>query len=239
MDPYRSEEDQIRALREWWKHNGSSTLIGVGLALALVFGWQWWQQRGEQRADESAMLYRQLLEAAGNAAGDPVQQATALHLAGELREARAGTRFADYATLLLARLQVEKDDLPAAEAELRPLVERLPVEAPGAAEAWVRARLGHAVDPQLGVLARVRLARVLHAQGKDDEALGLLGQGDAELFHAEREELRGDILLAKGDRDGARAAYAAAIERARRDGTSVRLLELKKGELERDHGDPT
>jgi len=239
VDPYRSEDEQIRALREWWKHNGSSTLMGVGLALAIVFGWQWWQQRGERLAEESAMLYQQLLEATERASGDPVQRTTAMHLAGQLRDLRSGGRFSDYASLLLARLLVEKDDLPGAEAELRTLVERLPATGPGAVEARIRAWLGRDMDPQIGVLARVRLARVLHAQGKHDEALVLLDAGDPETFFAERQELRGDILVAKGDRAGALAAYEGAAERARREGVNARLLELKKGELEQQRGDPT
>ena len=40
MDPYHTEEDQVRAIRQWWERNGSSTLTGVGLALAIVFGSQ-------------------------------------------------------------------------------------------------------------------------------------------------------------------------------------------------------
>ena len=142
----RTEEEQIQALKQWWQHNGSSTLIGVGLALSIVFGWQWWQQRGEARADEAAMLYRQLVEATQRAAGDPVQQATAAHLAGELRDKQSGGRFGDYAVLMLARLHVEKGDLPAAESELRALVDRRPAKAPGPVEAWIRALVGHEVD---------------------------------------------------------------------------------------------
>ena len=37
-DPYGNEDEQVRALKQWWDRNGASTLMGVGLALALVFG---------------------------------------------------------------------------------------------------------------------------------------------------------------------------------------------------------
>jgi predicted negative regulator of RcsB-dependent stress response len=239
VDPYRSEEEQIRALRDWWKENGSSIMIAVGLAVALVFGWQWWQKHTEQLAGDAAALYQELMEATEVAAGDPLRQTTAEHLAGQLRDKYPRGRFADYASLLMARIYVDKDDLPAAEKELRTLVERLPAEPPSAVMAWINARLKRDVDPQLGVLARLRLARVLSAQSKHDEALTLLGQGDLAAFAAEREELRGDILLAKGDRAGAKSAYAAALEHARRDGTGSRLLELKQSELSRQQGDAT
>jgi len=35
---HRTEEEQVAALKQWWNDNGNSLIIGVGLALALVFG---------------------------------------------------------------------------------------------------------------------------------------------------------------------------------------------------------
>lgn len=37
---HRTEEEQVAALKQWWKDNGNSLIIGVGLALAVVFGWK-------------------------------------------------------------------------------------------------------------------------------------------------------------------------------------------------------
>lgn len=231
MDPYRTEEDQIRALRAWWQQNGSSTLIGVGLALTIVFGWQWWQQRQQQVADEAAVLYQQLLQATDTAVGDEVQLTTAIHLATQLRDGPATSRYRDYAALLLARLLVEKQDLAAAEAELRALTARHPASAPGGLERRVRELLGREVDTQLGALARVRLARVLHTEGKHADALAVLDEAGGGDFMAEKQELRGDILRGQGDTEAAIAAYRAAIDPAS-GGSASRLLELKLKELE-------
>ena len=126
MDPYGTEEDQIKALKQWWARNGSSTLIGVGLALALVFGWQWWQQRQQGASEQAAVTYQQLLQAVDAAATDPIQGTTAAHLATQLKELNPGSRYADYASLMLARLHVGKNELIAAETELRALLERQP-----------------------------------------------------------------------------------------------------------------
>lgn len=234
MDSYGTEEDQIRAIREWWERNGSSTLIGVGLALAIVFGSQWWQERQRSTTEQASMLYQQLLQATERSSADKVQQTTAEHLARELRDSQAGTRYGDYASLVLARLQVEKSELAAAEAELRALLERQPDVAVGALRAWFNDLLGRPLDHQLGALARVRLARVLFAMGRSDEALAALDAAGTEDFTVEKLELRGDILRASGDTGGARTAYAQALEIA--SGTAgmggTRLLELKIQELD-------
>ena len=156
MDPYQTEEDQVRAIKQWWERNGSSTLIGVGAALAIVFGSQWWQQKNLRGAEEAAALYQQLQQAAERASGDEVQRTTALHLGEELRDKQSGNRYGDYASLLLAKLYVEKKDLAAAEVELRALVERHPDAAPGKLQQRINALLGRDIDPQLGSLARLR-----------------------------------------------------------------------------------
>ena len=66
-------------------------------------------------------------------------------------------------------------------------------------------------DEELGQIARLRLARLLIQTGKHDEALQLLNVEKAGAFAAQVREIRGDALLAKGDAQGARAEYAAAL----------------------------
>src|SRR3546814_10200476 len=73
---------------------------------------------------------------------------------------------------------------------------------------WVQE---HAKDDGLQKVAELRSARVLWQQGKLDDALKLVDNNTgafAPLF----DELKGDIKLAKGDRDAARSAYQKAFE---------------------------
>lgn len=225
-DPYHTEEDQIRAMKQWWERNGSSTLVSVGFTLAIVFGWQWWQQQRQSNAEEAAALYQQLQQAVELARDDEVQRTTAKHLGEQLLETQPSGRYGDYANLMLARLAAEVDDLATAEQQLRAVIARHPAEAPGALRARLDAFLGRETDPQLGTLARLRLARVLLAQSRPDEAAALLGPESGGDFEIERTELRGDILREKGDHAGALAAYERAMLLAKESG-SVRLLELK------------
>jgi len=234
VDSYRTEEDQIRAIKQWWERNGSSTLIGVGLAIAIVFGTQWTRQQGEQGAEQGAVIYQQLLQAAEGSAGDPVKQATAEHLATQLKELGGGGRHGDYASMMLARLKADKGELAAAEAELRILLDRQPDVEPGALRGWAKDLIGQPLDPRIGALARVRLARVLVAMGRSDEALALLDAAGTEDFAVERLELRGDILRMRDDRDGALGSYEEALKLATEAGSTgtLRILELKAEEIE-------
>jgi predicted negative regulator of RcsB-dependent stress response len=95
-------------------------------------------------------------------------------------------------------------------------------------------------DKELAWVARTRAARVLIQQGKHDDALKLLNPDKAGAFAAQVREIRGDALVAKGNVDGARAEYAAALA-ANIDGVAGRLgsrsvLELKLQEVGGDKG---
>ena len=61
MAELRTEEEQVQAIKDWWKKNGSSLLIGIGAALAIVFGWQAWQNHQAQQRTEAANQFANLL----------------------------------------------------------------------------------------------------------------------------------------------------------------------------------
>ena len=66
------------------------------------------------------------------------------------------------------------------------------------------------LDTGMAEIVRQRLARVLAAQDKTDEALALLAGDAVPAFVAGREELRGDLLVRLGRKAEARTAYEKA-----------------------------
>ena len=67
MEVYRTEEEQIEAIKRWWKDNGNGILMGIGLAIALVFGWQSWQQNSRSKGEAASTLFNQMQDAARRA----------------------------------------------------------------------------------------------------------------------------------------------------------------------------
>ena len=61
-------------------------------------------------------------------------------------------------------------------------------------------------------VATMRLARVQAELGKTSEALTTLSQVTSDAFAAQRDELKGDLLVRQGDLAQARDAYKAAME---------------------------
>ncbi|MBR9869589.1 MAG: tetratricopeptide repeat protein [Gammaproteobacteria bacterium] len=211
MAELRTEEEQVQAIKDWWKKNGSSLLIGIGAALAIVFGWQAWQNHQAQERAEAANQFTTLLTAFST--GDEDSNNTVEFVAESLREEHGGSAYAIYGNLVLARQQMMVENNPEAAVE---------------SLQWA---LDKAADYKaLSLVIRNRLAQAQFAAGEHDAALSTLdGVKDAQTFAAVFSELRGDILLAKGDTEAAREAYLAARKQGQARGGD--LLQLKLSDL--------
>ena len=202
MDVYRTDEEQVEAIRAWWRENGRSAVFGVVLGLAAIFGWRAWQAWEAARAETASALYQEMMDAvrAGKSAD--------ADKAGErLVSDHTGSSYAVFARLALAGLAMDRKDLDAATEHLRSAL----------AENHVAA-----LEPEI----RLRLARVLTARGEFDAALALLtAPAGMQGYGSAVDELRGDIESARGNPDAARAAYEKA--RSATTGAGDELLELK------------
>nr|NYU06036.1 tetratricopeptide repeat protein [Pseudomonas sp. SbOxS1] len=209
-----TEDEQLADFKEWWSRNGKPLVTGGLLALVIVFGWQAFQKYQSNQSQGASMLYQQLLETTLTPDGKP-DAARVSDLAGKLNSEFGGSAYAQYGSLFVAKVAVDSGKLDDAANELKAIVAK-------------------PANPALGEIARQRLAQVLAAQSKVDEALKLL-EGDADkAFLATREELKGDLLVQLGRTDEAHAAYqkakAALSDEAAVGGLQIKLDDLAKGD---------
>lgn len=188
MADYATEEEQLEALKRWWRENGRAVLLGIALGVLALAGWRGWEMHVERRALEASAIYDELLQ--GVSASD--YPGVSEH-AETLRADYARTSYATLAAMAAAGLAVEKDRLEAAEE-------------------WLRWTVDNAGDHRLRTLARARLARVLAERDAADEALELLAAEVPSAYTALYAEIRGDLLRARGDHAGAASAYQQALD---------------------------
>ncbi|MBY5992831.1 YfgM family protein [Ferrimonas balearica] len=185
MEIYSTEEQQVEAIKKFWKEYGTSIIGGAVLGLGGLFGWNYYQGHVETQREAASAAFTQVVEQAA-------QSQDALdNLVTQFQAEHGNSGYGPLSQLLLARAAVEAGDLAKAETLLS---DALP-----------------ALDSATKPMVQLRLARVQLAQEKLDAAEGTLAQVQSEAFAAQREELKGDILVKKGDTEGARAAYEAAL----------------------------
>ncbi|MEE4372695.1 tetratricopeptide repeat protein [Pseudomonas alliivorans] len=209
-----SEDDELAGVKDWWQRNGKPLVAGGLLALIVVLGWQFWHRYQANQSQGASMLYQQLLETALTPSGQADTTRVA-EISGKLKSEYGGTTYAQYGSLFVAKVAVDTGKLDDAAAELKAVADK-------------------PANDTLGEIARQRLARILAAQNKADDALKLL-EGDAEKsFLASREELKGDLLVQLGRTDEAHAAYqkakSALSEEAAVGGLQMKLDDLAKGD---------
>lgn len=206
MEIYSSEQEQVDALKAWWDKNGRITIVAIVAVLLGVLGWKSWVQNQQQRAEAASVIYQQMLDTLETDA------AKAMELGRVIVADYPGTAYVTFASLAMAKLAVEQKELDGAAAYLRQAMEQ-------------------ADDQAIQQLARLRLARVLQAQGKAEEALGLLTVEVAPGIRGGYDELRGDILLAQGQTAAAREAYTNALSGYGDAPQKRNLVEMKLDDL--------
>jgi predicted negative regulator of RcsB-dependent stress response len=204
---YLDEQEQWREVVTWLRESGPWMLAAIVVVLLAFSGWRYWQARGTRIDLAAETRYEQLLTAL-----DQGQLPLGTAVADKLVKDYPKTPYADQAELAAARIAVQNNRLDDAATRLKYV-------------------LGDTRDPELKLVVRLRLARVQLGQGKPDDALRTLNDPTVKpgAFSARYAEVRGDALLAKGDRAGALQAYRQA--RAGADTVDAQLLDLKIDDL--------
>jgi predicted negative regulator of RcsB-dependent stress response len=199
---YDTEEEQVEALKRWWKEYSQAVIIGVVLGLGLILGVDFWKSHKQEKALQASQVYEQLLAADKQGKADEVEK-----LAQSIGLQFPSTPYAGYAALFQAKTKVQQGDFPAAKA----LLEKMAASAD---------------DDSLKHVARLRLISLLLTSGEYEQGLKRIAETDAaeiKGFSSNYSELKGDLYVALNRIDEARTAYEAA----QRDGSVSPLLQFK------------
>jgi len=199
VEEYLSERQQIDQVRAWIKDNAVWAIAGIALGIGILVGMNQWRAWQSRQASEAGAKYQQVLAALGRSDATAAES-----LVKALQSDYSRTPYADLGALALARFEVEAGKLDAAESRLKSV-------------------LSATRDADLGSVVRLRLARVQSARGEYADALTTLASGGGAAY----DDLKGDVLVAKGDKPAAIAAWREALKDPTGRAVDRSLVELK------------
>lgn len=202
MEVYESEQEQLDALKKWWKENGKAIVIGAILGFGSLIGWQQWQANVQAQRESASLEYDVMLADLENSKYQQVKD-RGVHILSNFQ----GTPYAALSAMSLVKIYVEEGDLASAKTYLQVVINQ-------------------DEQPQLKQIAQLRLARLLLADDDAAQALSQLETVKVGGFAAVVNELEGDIQVALGNRDKARIAYQQALD-VIETGVDASLLQMK------------
>ncbi|WP_350431418.1 tetratricopeptide repeat protein [Shewanella sp. H8] len=186
MEIYSTEEQQVDAIKQFWKDYGTSIVIGAVVGLGGLYGWNTYSDMKVTAAEDASESFQTIVAQSTNPAALLVQ-------AESFASAHDSQGYQSLLELMVAKSAVEAGDLAKAEASLTKVIAAKP-------------------GSGLGMVAMIRLARIQAEQDNLGMALATLDQVTDKAFSSQREELKGDFLVRQGDLDKAKLAYQAAVD---------------------------
>lgn len=180
------EQEQLDELKAFWNKYGNLITWVLVLALGAYAAWTGWNYWQRNQGTKAAAMFDALDSAARSGDAARVTQ-----VFGDLKSSYPRTAYAGQGGLLAAQAQFGKGQADEAAATL----------------GWVA---DNASEDEYRTVARLRLAGLLLDKKQYDEALRQLDGAKASGFEALVADRRGDVLMAQGKKDEAKAAYQTA-----------------------------
>ena len=186
MERFETEEQQVEAIKRFWKEHGTAIIVGAALGLGGLWGWRYYTETQVANKEAASIAYQEAVEAFDSEGGADKVDA--------FIEANKDSGYASIASLLAAKKAVDSGDLDAAASHLNRVVT-------------------FAESEEMKAVASLRLSRVQIEMNQLDAALSTLGNVTKDAFSAEVSELKGDVFVKQSKFDDARLAYSSALEK--------------------------
>ncbi|GEA11818.1 tetratricopeptide repeat protein [Alteromonas sp. KUL49] len=185
MEQFATEEQQVEAIKRFWKEHGTAIIVGALLGLGGLYGWRAYSDSQNEAKEAASVGYQEVVESFG-------EDGTLAALDTFVAE-NTDSGYATIAGLLAAKQAVDESNFEAAAVQLQNVI-------------------ATADNAPLKGVASLRLARVQIEMNQLENALSTLSTIADTSFDAEVSELKGDIYVRQSKFDDARLAYASALE---------------------------
>jgi len=186
VEVYSNENEQVDALRRFFANNGKALAVGVVIGIAALGGWRYWSSHQQDSAKTVSAEYQKVTSAMQ--AGKPETLEAVNTFASENSNTYGALAALDLAKQYVGSNQLDK------------------------AATLLQNGLKDTKDANLQAVINLRLARIQLQQNQADAALKTLDGVKGDGWTAIVADIRGEALLSKGDKQGARDAWSKGVE---------------------------
>lgn len=203
---YETEEEQIDAIKRWWKENGKAIILGFVLGIGGIGGFRYWQSNVEEQAKIASMHFEEVVALSAKDKKEFLAKVT------EVETQHAGKSYADLTAFVAAKKLVDEKDYKAAQQQLE----------------WVLKNSSH---ESFTHIARIRLVKIMMQLNETKAALALIKDLKSTGFESTYAELRGDLYAALHEYSKAKAEYQAALNKLSTGDRRGAAIEMKSNNL--------
>jgi predicted negative regulator of RcsB-dependent stress response len=187
IEGYETEEQQVEAIKKWWKANGNTLIISAVVGLAGLWGWRFYNKSVISAQETTSQAYTDMLLQFEAQDGEKGLESISAFAADN-----ADNSYGVLASLLLAKEAVAQKNYELAKTQL------------------VQLQTQNSYEP-LNAVINLRLARVQAELGEYEAALTTLALITEKRFLAKAYQVKGAVYLQQGDQEKARSAFQDAI----------------------------
>lgn len=205
-EAYETEEEQIEAIKRWWKENGRSIILGLVLGIGGIGGFRFWQSNVDEQAKLGSMHFEEVVALSASDQKEFIEKVL------EVESEHAGKSYADLTAFVAAKKLVKEKDYKSAKEQLEWVIKN------SSRESFVH-------------IARIRLVKVMLQLNEAKEALSLIKDINSTGFESTYAELRGDLHAVLKDYTNAKAEYQVALNKINPGDRRGVAIEMKSNNL--------
>ncbi len=203
---YETEEQQVEAIKQFWKENGTAIILGAVIGFGALFGWNYYQDHKTSQAELASLAYSEILAMTEQPDVDKSEFINKVEL---LKESHPSSTYSSLASLTLAQKYLNEEKYEESAEQLQ----------------WVVDQSNDTFES----IAQLRLARVQLQLEKLNEAIATADAIDEQAFKANALLIKAESLIAQGKNDEAKSVLIEARDAS--NGSVSPLLEMRISEF--------
>jgi len=205
-EEYQTEEEQIEAIKRWWKENGRSIVLGLVLGIGGIGGFRFWESHVDEQAKLASIHFEEVVSLSRK---NKEQFSAKLE---SIESEHTGKSYADLAAFVAVKVLVKEKAYEKAITQLE----------------WV---IANSKQDSFIHIAKIRLVKILLQLNKADTALVLLKEVKSNDFNSIYAELRGDVYTVLKKFTNAKVEYQLALSKLNSGDRRRSMIEMKSNNL--------